>query len=406
MSWLADILPSVHAREPVSLLLFFSDILAPFLVYYATAVLALTPNTHVIRLAVLPLSLWTFYNGATRLDLVKAYNNERLAYLNMGLVLIFTALSMRTIAWAFQTKPFWRVKTLGEVTPEFYTAGPPTLRPTSVFKDAFELGCNLRGTGWNWSKYLHVPRQTKPKSTGPFALATLKSLLLHLALFDAFQYGIQWFGPDTIGASCGGSIYNPTLPTLLGYTRSTSITFFAGMAVYSSLQAGYDIPTLLGVLVFKQDTSLWPPAFNAPWLSTSLTEFWAKRWHQLFRDVFISLGGKPLSVLFGRAGAVIGAFLVSGILHDIGMWGLGRGTDFLNIGGFFIINGVGILVEHIWRSLTGRRVGGWVGRVWTLAWVIGWGHALVEAWATRGLIGSTFIPQSLRLTTYIFGPLS
>ncbi|KAF8075119.1 membrane bound O-acyl transferase family-domain-containing protein [Lyophyllum atratum] len=403
MTWLSDRIPSPHAREALTLVSFFRDIVAPFLCYYATAVLVLLPNTLAIRLAVLPLTLWTFFNGATRLDLVKAYNDERLAYLNQGLVIIFTALSLRLIVWSIQTKPFWRVKTLEKTTPEFYTSSPPPLRPKQIFVDAFELSCNLRGCGWNWSPYLQIPQETRPTSS--FAAATWTSLLLHIVMFDVFQYSIQWFSPTTIGSARGGSIFDPTLPPILNYSRSTLITFLSGMAVYFPIQAGYHITTLFGVLVFGQDTSLWPPAFMAPWLSTSLTEFWAKRWHQLFRDIFISLGGQPMSILFGRAGGVLGAFLISGILHNFGLWGMGRGTDFMRVGGFFIMNGVGIILEHTWRKLSGHRVAGWYGRVWTLAWLIGWGHILVEAWATRGLIGSTFLPQYLRLTTYIFGPL-
>ncbi|KAF5373308.1 hypothetical protein D9615_007403 [Tricholomella constricta] len=405
MSWLADLIPPPHIREPLTLLSFFRDIAAPLLCYYATAVLVLTPNTLAIRLAVLPLSLWTFFNGATRVDVVKTYNDERLAFLNQGLVIIFTALSMRMIVWSFQTKPFWRVKTLGETTPQFYSAHPPPLRPKQVFRDAFELGCNLRGCGWNWSRYLQIPTETRPKSTRSFVAATSISVLIHLVMFDAIQYSIQCFGPTTIGSARGGTIFDPNLSPLLRYSRSSLITFLTGLAVYSSIQAGYDIATLLGVLVFGQDTSLWPPAFKAPWLSTSLSELWAIRWHQLFRDVFISLGGRPLSFVFGRVGAVMGAFLVSGIFHNLGMWGMGRGTEFLTIGGFFIMNGIGVILEHQWRITSGQRVGGWLGRTWTMMWVVGWGNILAEAWATRGLIGSAFQPQSMRLTTHIFGPL-
>jgi len=112
-----------------------------------------------------------------------------------------------------------------------------------------------------------------------------------------------------------------------------------------------------------------------------------------------------MSLLFGRVGGILGTFFVSGILHYFGLWGMGRGADFLRVGGFFIVNGIGIILEHIWRRTTGHRVCGQYGRLWAKVWVIGSGHLLVEGWATKGLIGSTFLPQYLRLTTYIFGPL-
>ncbi|GLB41664.1 putative membrane bound O-acyl transferase family protein [Lyophyllum shimeji] len=204
MTWLADLIPPPDTREPLTLITFFRDLVAPLLCYYATAVLVLLPNTLVIRLAVLPLSLWTFFNGATRLDIVKAYNNERLAYLNQGLVIIYTAMSMRIIVWSFQTKPFWRVNNLRETTREFYSRSPPTPSPKVILSNAFELCCNLRGCGWNWSPYLQIPPETRPtSSTGAYAAATFLSALFHLVMFDIFQYSIQWYSPDTIGGAGG-----------------------------------------------------------------------------------------------------------------------------------------------------------------------------------------------------------
>lgn len=421
---LADFIPSPNSRHPLTLSLFLRDITVPLLWYYATAVLVLTPNTQTLRKCVLPLSLWTFFNGATRIDLVRGHNNsERLVFWNHGLAvrsfaffrrlpwfdtsqIVYTVLGLRVITWTFQTKPYARVKTLNEVTPQFYAATPPAIRFKQLFTDAFDLTCNLRGTGWNWSQYLQVPKETRPTSSASaFVAASFFSLILHLVIFDALHYSIQWLEPTTIGSAEGGSIFDATLPPLLRYSRSTIITFFGGMSVYSVIQAGYQLPTIIGVLVFRQDPSLWPPAFRSPWLATSLTDLWAKRWHQLFRDVFINVGGKPLFFFLGRVGGILGVFIVSGILHHFGLWGMGRGTDFLKVAGFFFMNGLGICLEHLWRYITGHRVSGWYGWAWTMVWAIGWGHMLVEAWAMRGLAGSAFLPQDMRLTTHIFGPL-
>ncbi|KAG5725057.1 putative long-chain-alcohol O-fatty-acyltransferase 2 [Termitomyces sp. T112] len=307
----------------------------------------------------------------------------------VGLTVVYTVLSLRVITWTFRKKPYMRLKTLRAVTPQVYVAFPPTFRHKQVFIDAFELSCNLRGTGWNWSQYLQIPQETRPTNSAPaFAATSFLSLILHLAMFDIFQYSIQWLGPSAVGSAEGGSIFDAR-----------------GMMIYSVVQAGYHVLTIIGVLVFRQDTSLWPPAFRSPWFSTSLTEFWAKRWHQLFRDVFIAVGGKPLSLFLGRLGGILGVFIISGVLHALGLWGMGRGTDFPKVGGFFFMNGLGICFEHLWRSTIGQRVGGWYGWVWTMVWVIGWGHTIMEAWATKGLIGSAFLPQDMRITTHIFGPL-
>jgi len=97
----------------------------------------------------------------------------------------------------------------------------------------------------------------------------------------------------------------------------------------------------------------------------------------------------------------MGSFLASGILHDWGLWGMGRGADFWNVGGFFLVNGVGVVLEGLFRKAAGSRVGGPVGWVWTMVWIIGWSHLLVEAWCTRGLVASEFIPEDSRPSTLI-----
>ena len=112
--------------------------------------------------------------------------------------------------------------------------------------------------------------------------------------------------------------------------------------------------------------------------------------------MFVVFGFQPGWALLGRAGAVVGAFAVSGVLHDLGMWGLGRGTEFSTVGGFFLLMGVGSALEHGFKEVTGRRVGGLCGWAWTMVWTIGWGTLLIDAWARRGMIATDFFPDRLR----------
>ena len=297
---------------------------------------------------------------------------------------------------------------MAEATPQFYNgqtgSADRTYKRTAI--DAWDLCCNPRGCGWNWSSTLQIPPETRPTHSTPvFAAATLVSLLLHLFWFDILHYCIQSFAPSTIGSPTGGSIFDPSLPLAHRYSRSTVITFISGMVIYCAIQTCYHLATLIGVLIFRQHLSLWPPFFNSPWLSTSLTQFWAQRWHQLFRDSFISIGGYPLSLVAGRVGGVLGCFLVSGLLHDFGLRGMGNGSDFRKICGFFLMNGAGILLEYVWRRLAGCRVRGFLGWIWTVAWVLGWGNLVVDAWVQKGLVGSRFLPVPFRPSTFIFGAL-
>jgi hypothetical protein len=87
---------------------------------------------------------------------------------------------------------------------------------------------------------------------------------------------------------------------------------------------------------------------------------------------------------------------VSAVIHDLGMWGLGRGTEFHSVSGFFLLMGIGAAVEHAFKRLTGRRVGGFWGWAWTMAWTLGWGTLIIDAWARRGLVARDFSPEWLR----------
>lgn len=144
----------------------------------------------------------------------------------------------------------------------------------------------------------------------------------------------------------------------------------------------YQLVTLLCVLVLHHDPRSWPPLFDAPWAAVSLHEFWAKRWHQLLRQTFLVMGGYPLAFLFSlispprlkktskMAGFVLGTFTASGLYHYWAMYAMGRGSDIQCLL-FFVAQAFGIGLERAWRGITGRRVGGWAGRVWVWLCVVG-----------------------------------
>lgn len=244
-----------------------------------------------------------------------------------------------------------------------------------------------------------VHRRTIPVST--FVWSILPSIIFQGLFLDSIFYFIRVQGEGSYGTPTGGSIYNnPTLSPIHQFIASRLFCIPIGFAGYGTINIVYNIISLFSVLLLRQTPEQWPPLFNAPWKSTSLTEFWGSRWHQINRIIYLKLGGEPLGYLFGRPGTVMGAFLISAILHDWGMWGLGNGTDFYGAGGFFLLMGVGVVLEGLWRKLTGSRVGGVLGWIWTASWVVGWSGILVESWATHGLLG-TVVPKSYYLTHHV-----
>ncbi|KAF5326086.1 hypothetical protein D9611_000117 [Ephemerocybe angulata] len=393
MDWLTELVPPTDTRVPLSLQSFTQLFLPSLLLYYSTAALVIIPNTLYARLALLPVTLWSAWRTGTRLDLAAPYHDERLIYLNQGLTLAISTLAIRAVIWTFQLEPFYK-------TPDPDAPRPPKQSPFTVDQvacDAFDLCCNLRGIGWNWSKGLRIAKETRPThSRIAFALSTFQSFVATLLLFDVLHYTVQSFSWSTLGSAAGGTIFDPQLSPIPRYLRSTLITYLAGLTICCGIQLGFYMASFTGVVLFRNDPASWPPIFNAPWLATSLAEFWAQRWHQVFRDLFVSCGSKPLAAVFGRMGTVLGAFLISGLLHVAGLWGMGRGTEFWTVAGYFLMMGVGIVLERVWRNATGHKVGGALGWVWTMLWVVCWGNFMVDAWARKGLIGSVFFPDESR----------
>jgi hypothetical protein len=169
-----------------------------------------------------------------------------------------------------------------------------------------------------------------------------------------------------------------------------------GLVVYTTVDAMYHFATLIGRVILRQPDWAWPPLSDRPWTSTSITEFWSFRWHQFFRHMFVVYGARPGGALLGKPGACIGAFVVSGILHDLGIWGLGHGIECRTTGGFFVLMGVGAALEFGFKRVTGRRVGGFWGWGWTVTWTLCWGTLMIDAWARRGIVASDFFPDRHR----------
>ena len=103
------------------------------------------------------------------------------------------------------------------------------------------------------------------------------------------------------------------------------------------------------------------PLFRAPERAQSLADFWSKRWNLPFVEMDRLLFLRPLRKRFGARGALLGVFVASGLLHELGVsypalagWG---GPLF-----YFIVQGV--LVAFVEPRLPDgalKRVGAWLG---------------------------------------------
>jgi len=259
----------------------------------------------------------------------------------------------------------------------------------NIMLDTLDLAFSFRGCEWDWSRGMYVPRETRPTSSrAAFATSTLISSLSHAFICGAIHSAVKAFSPDTFGSVDGGTIFDDSLPPHLRYLRSSIIATLCAFGVYSILRASYELLTVFCVLLFWQRPSQWPPAFDSPWRATSLRDFWSRRWHQWFRQMFIFLGGRPFSMLFGRIGGVIGVFFASGLFHHIALLPLGHPPEIWYMLLPFGMMGVGLILE---RAIAGGNVGGWKGWIWTMSWLVLWGNLLVDGWARAGMLGGLSI---------------
>ncbi|KAH9965542.1 hypothetical protein BGW80DRAFT_1344777 [Lactifluus volemus] len=193
----------------------------------------------------------------------------------------------------------------------------------------------------------------------------------------------------------GDTLFDPTMSPIPRYALAAFLGTCAAVVIYTTVDGLYHFATIIGRFL-RQPEWAWPPLSDRPWTSTSIIEFWSFRWHQFFRHMFVVYGARPGGALFGKPGACIGAFAVSAALHDLGLWGLGRGIEVRTTGTFFLLMGVGIVFEFAFKRLTGRRVGGFWGWVWTMLWTMCWGTLMIDGWARRGVVASDFFPERRR----------
>lgn len=108
--------------------------------------------------------------------------------------------------------------------------------------------------------------------------------------------------------------------------------------------------------------------FRAPLKSSSLGEFWGKRWNLAFAEMSAIGVYRPLQTRFGERAALVGAFACSGLLHETAISVPARqgfGWPML----YFALHGVLVVVERV-LAKRGHPVRGVWGRAWTLFWLL------------------------------------
>lgn len=127
------------------------------------------------------------------------------------------------------------------------------------------------------------------------------------------------------------------------------------------------------------------PIMQRPLTSHALSELWGKRWNLGFRSLSHTWVFQPLQKRFGPVPATLGAFIASGLLHDL-VISVPAGAGYGLPTAYFLTQGLGVLAE---RSQTGQRFGlgrGVRGWLWTALVAAGPLCALFHPWFVMRVI--------------------
>ncbi len=151
----------------------------------------------------------------------------------------------------------------------------------------------------------------------------------------------------------GARVISPNHPMSAGWAGMLGLVLFLHFGTFHLI-----------ALAWQSEGIHAEPIMRRPLASESLSEFWGKRWNLGFRQLSHALVFRPLQKRFGAAPATLGAFLASGLIHELVISVPARaGYGFPTA--YFLAQGFGVLAE---RSETGKRLGlgrGIRGLLWT-----------------------------------------
>jgi alginate O-acetyltransferase complex protein AlgI len=108
-----------------------------------------------------------------------------------------------------------------------------------------------------------------------------------------------------------------------------------------------------------------PPIMNRPLRSTSISEFWGRRWNAAFNDLAVRLVFRPVARRNGLVVGTLVTFAVSGLIHEL-VISVPAGAGYGLPTGYFLFQGLAVLGERKWNALR-RGISGWLFTVIVVA---------------------------------------
>src|ERR1700722_5063452 len=262
----------------------------------------------------------------------------------------------------------------------------------------------FRGTSWDWApKALVEYSPTWSMSRTRFVVGGIASLVQQFLALDVIDTIIKSRTWDTTNAYPITSL--PIHEQLMFATCVCVQTFLAITFPYTFFSCTF-------VLLGSHPRS-WPPMFDKPFTASSLGEFWARRWHAIFRRVFERLSSAILRILSvvqhtnspldrtRRTIRAIVVFSLSACVHILVMHRVDstRGEEdsqaFLDPSTvmFFLSQPLGLVVEGVviiplCDAFLPKGWKGFVTRAWAWAFLLFSGRFWADVWLHGGMWGN------------------
>lgn len=144
------------------------------------------------------------------------------------------------------------------------------------------------------------------------------------------------------------------------HIHPTVILFLYSFHIYFGLEIILAVVAALARVLLGLELE---PQFDDPYLSTSLQDFWGRRWNLMVTNILRPTVYEPIINICNRVigrrwaafPAVLGTFLVSALMHELMFYYLGRVRPTWEITWFFLLHGVCLIVEiALKKTLQGK----------------------------------------------------
>ncbi|KNA19370.1 hypothetical protein SOVF_062260 [Spinacia oleracea] len=137
--------------------------------------------------------------------------------------------------------------------------------------------------------------------------------------------------------------------------------------MYLAIDIAFGVCDLL--VVYTLGLELEPPS-DEPYLSTSLQDFWGRRWNRMVSDALRHTVYEPVRStvvklvdhMWAQLTGVMATFVVSGLMHELVYYYATRASPTWEVTWFFVLHGVCVGLEMAVKRGLGQK--------WSLHWAI------------------------------------